>query len=67
MGLKESISGAVDKLQQATDEEDEKQIWDKALDIVEILVESTPTKIDDFIVKPLIGILRRRFDIPDND
>lgn len=67
MGLKENIADLVDKLKAATDEDDEKQIWDKALDIVEILVEATPTKIDDFIVKPLIKILRRRFDIPDND
>lgn len=67
MGLKENIADLAEKLKKATDEEDEKQIWDKALDIVEILVEATPTKIDDFFVKPMIGILRRRFDIPDND
>lgn len=67
MGRKERIADLANKLKSATDEEDEKQLWDKALDIIEILVESTPTKIDDFIVKPLIGILRRRFDIPDND
>lgn len=65
MGLKERVRGAVEALQKASDDEDEKALWDAGLDLIECLVEYTPTKIDDFIVKPLIGILRRRLDIPD--
>lgn len=65
MGLKEKMSGVVETLQQATNAEDEKAMWDAGLDIIEKLVEATPTKIDDWIVKPLIGILRRRLKIED--
>lgn len=61
------IKGLLEKLEQATNEENEKVMWDKALDIVEILIEDSKTKIDDWTIKPLIRIIRRRFDIPDND
>lgn len=61
------LKNAIALLEKATDEAHEKEIWDKALDILEILVERSDTKIDDFLVKPVIGILRRKYDLPDND
>jgi hypothetical protein len=64
---KSGIKAILAKLEQATDEENEKVMWDKALDIIEMLIEDSKTKIDDWTIKPLIKIVRRRFDIPDND
>lgn len=63
--LKEKILDITGKIEDATDSDSEKEIWDSALDLVETLVEATPTKIDDFIVKPLIKIIRNRFKIAD--
>lgn len=61
--MESKIRGAIDKLKNLTDDADEKEIWDSALDLVEAIVEKTPTKIDDIILKPIIRIIRRRFDI----
>lgn len=61
----DKIKELTTKIQEAADSEEEKVIWDTALDLVETIVEATPTKIDDYIVKPLIGIVRKRFSIPD--
>lgn len=63
--MRNRVKDALNKMEAATDEEYEKKIWDAALDLIEMLVEATPTKIDDLIVKPLIRIIRRRFDIKD--
>jgi len=60
---KGKLGAIITTLEKATDEEDEKSLWDSALDLVETLVEMTPTKIDDVIFKPIIRIFRRRFDI----
>lgn len=64
---KTGIKFLLEKLREATDEENEKIMWDKALDIIEILIEDSKTKIDDWTILPLIRIVRRRYDIPDND
>jgi transcriptional regulator len=63
----EKINAIVDDIKKATDDQQEKVLWDKALDLVETIVEATPTKIDDFVIKPIIKIIRNRFSIPDND
>ncbi len=66
MVSKEKLQKITGAIEGASDDPDEKLIWDAALDLVELVVESTPTKIDDFLVKPLLRILRRRFDIPNS-
>lgn len=63
----EKINALVEDIKKATDDQHEKVLWDKALDLVETIVAATPTKIDDIIVVPLIKIIRSRFNIPDND
>lgn len=67
LNVKDKVKELVGKVETATDEENEKEMWDKALDLVETIVEATPTRLDDFIVKPLIGIIRKRFNIPDGN
>lgn len=64
--IKEKLHELADNLKKSADDDNEKAIWDKALDIVELLVTTTPTKIDDFFILPIIRILRRRLDIPNN-
>ena len=63
--LKEVIKKVVAKLDEMTDEPDEKVVWDAALDLLECLVEMTRTRFDDMLVKPIIAGFRRRFDIKD--
>lgn len=40
---------------------------DALLDKIEDAVEDSETKIDDTIVLPVIALIRKSFDIPDND
>lgn len=65
--LREAIKSALDKLEEMTDDPDEKAAWDAGLDFLEELVAATRTKIDDIVCKPIFAIFRRRYDIPDND
>lgn len=44
-----------------------KKAVDAALDVIEDEVAKTPNKIDDVIVLPIIAILRKAANIPDND
>jgi len=44
-----------------------KKIADAALDVIEDIVEKTPTKIDDTVVLPLAKATRAFFDIEDGD
>lgn len=44
-----------------------KKAIDGALDIVEDAVEKSEKKWDDIVVLPLIALIRRVFDIPDDD
>jgi len=64
--LKERVGTVVKYLEEATNEENEKKIWDKAIDVLELLVEQSNTKLDDFFLKPIFSIIRRRLDIPDD-
>ena len=57
----------IQKLKGISDDADEKEIWDVALDTIEALIERTKTKIDDIILLPIIKIIRKRLGIPDND
>ena len=65
--LRDAIKAALKKLEEMTDEPDEKKAWDAGLDFIEALVEATKTKFDDIFVKPAISIIRKRYGIPDND
>ena len=40
---------------------------DKILDIVEDAVAKSPNTVDDTVVLPLVAMIRKTFDIPDND
>lgn len=55
------IRDVIDKIDDLSDEEAEKIVWNKGLDLLEGVIELTPTKIDDIILKPIIAILRARF------
>ena len=65
--LKEKILGITTKIEDATDNDNEKDLWDSALDLVETLVATTPTRIDNLIVLPLVKIIRNHFNIPDGN
>jgi len=45
----------------------EKKAIDAALDVIENAVADSKNKIDDMVVLPLCKILRRTFDVPDDD
>ena len=65
-GLKARIKKVTEYIGKACDEEQEKIVWDKALDLLEMLIEHSHTKLDDFFLKPVIHIVRNRFRIPDD-
>ena len=44
-----------------------REYGDKILDLIEDLVDSTETEIDDALVEPLVKRIRETFNIPDND
>ena len=44
-----------------------KTFADMVLDFVEEYVKGTKSKLDDRIVLPLCDVIRRAYDIPDND
>jgi hypothetical protein len=49
------------------DEATMKRAADGLLDVIEDAVESTPNKIDDAVVLPLVRKLRQAFDVADLD
>jgi hypothetical protein len=51
----------VDNLVKATDEADEKAMWNAALSVIVFLVKSSKNKVDDFLVIPIIEAFRKRF------
>lgn len=51
----------VEALVKATDEADEKAMWNAALSVVVFLVKSSKNKIDDVLVIPIIEAFRKRF------
>lgn len=40
---------------------------DGLLDVVETAIAESETKIDDTVLLPLIELIRRTFNVPDND
>jgi len=46
--------------------ENMKAFVDAGLDAIEDYIASTPNKVDDRLL-PLIGVIRKTFNIPDND
>jgi hypothetical protein len=48
-------------------EEKLKEFADMALDFVENKIDETETQWDDAAFEPVIALLRKTFDIPDND
>lgn len=63
--MNDRIERALKAIKELSDEPNEKELWDKALDLIEAVVKSTPTRLDDVIAMPLIRIIRRRLDIRD--
>jgi len=53
----------VDALVKATDEADEKAMWNAALSVIVFLVKSSKNKVDDVLVIPIIEAFRKRFAI----
>jgi hypothetical protein len=51
----------VDNLVKATDEADEKAMWNAALSVIAFLVKSSRNKVDDFLVIPIIEAFRKKF------
>lgn len=51
----------VDALVKATDEADEKAMWNAALSVLIFLVRSSKNKVDDIMVIPIIEAFRKRF------
>uniref|UniRef100_A0A6M3MBI8 Uncharacterized protein n=1 Tax=viral metagenome TaxID=1070528 RepID=A0A6M3MBI8_9ZZZZ len=44
-----------------------KKSVDAMLDVIEDSVEKSANKVDDIVVLPLCALIRRTFDVPDND
>ena len=65
--IKEVAGNVISAVEEATDEEGEKKIWDKVLDLIEEFVKETPTRIDDLLMLPLIRLFRNRYRIKDGD
>lgn len=40
---------------------------DMILDFIENKVEGSASTVDDRLVLPVVGLIRRTFDVPDND
>ena len=51
----------VESLVKATDEADEKAMWNAALSVIVFLVKSSKNKIDDVLVIPIVEAFRKRF------
>lgn len=58
------LSGLLDS---ATDDINEKVVWDQLIDMVEAMIQRSRNKADDLILLPLLKAFRNRYDIPDND
>lgn len=63
VAVEESGKKIVDALVRATDEADEKAMWDAALSVIVFLVKSSKNKIDDVLVLPIVEAFRKRFAI----
>lgn len=44
-----------------------KGFLDSGLDVIENMISASETTTDDRLVLPIIGMIRKSFDIPDND
>lgn len=63
VAVQETGKKVVDALVKATDEADEKAMWNAALSVLVFLVKSSKNKIDDVLVIPLIEAFRKRFAV----
>lgn len=63
IAVQETGKKVVEALVRATDEEDEKAMWNAALTVIVFLVKSSKTKIDDVLVLPIVEAFRKRFAI----
>ena len=59
--VEETGKKVVEALVKATDEADEKAMWNAALSVIVFLVKSSKNKIDDVLVIPIIEAFRKRF------
>lgn len=62
---RDTIKEIIKNLDKACDSENERILWDKSLDLLETIVRSTTTKFDDWIILPLIALVRKRFNLVD--
>lgn len=63
LAVEETGKKVVDALVKATDEADEKAMWNAALSVIVFLVKSSKNKVDDVLVLPIIEAFRKRFAI----
>lgn len=61
--VEETGKKIVEQLNKATDEADEKAMWNAALSVIVFLVKSSKNKIDDVLVIPIIEAFRKRFAV----
>jgi len=63
VAVEQSGKKVVETLVRATDEADEKAMWNAALSVLVFLVKSSKNKIDDMLVVPIIEAFRKRFAV----
>lgn len=61
--VEESGKKVVESLVRATDEADEKAMWNAVLSVMVFLVKSSRNKIDDVLVIPIVEAFRKRFAV----
>lgn len=61
IAVEETGKKIVDGLVKATDDADEKAMWNAALSVLIFLVKSSKSKVDDVLVLPIIDAFKKRF------
>lgn len=64
---KKLFRNTLDWLVDDLDEDTCKRVADAIFDVVENKVAESKNKIDDRLILPAIGLMRKSFDVPDND
>lgn len=50
-------------MKKISDEPAEKEAWNAVLSFVEIMAKNSKTKVDDFVLLPLMKAFRKKYDI----
>jgi predicted transcriptional regulator len=60
---KELVSKVDQFIKKCTDDVAEKEAWNAVLSFVEILALNSKTKVDDFVLLPLMKTFRKKYEI----